>query len=701
GPGGDPAGWSLSRWGRPGTTLSMSEPTGAPVVLDGARPLVLTSSALHGLTAFDATDPDTVVWRFRPRGTVLGGPVVDPATGDVYVGSSGRRLSKLSRDGMFLWSHETGDNVAARPVLVDDVVVVPGEDATVQGLDAVTGAVLWSVRTTGPMVSSPALADGVVAMGSDSGAVHGLDPATGEEVWRFDAGDPVEAPVVADGRRFLVTTATGLRIALDAATGEELWSRETGVDQRSGAVVDGATMLLVDSSGGWMAAYSTEDGAHRWTSEVSDLVGAPVVLDGIAYARDRAGLVHALDVEDGAEVASWDPADGAFAADGGSTARFGLAAGAGALWMSDDSTVLRRLGPPSAGDADPLVPVWSATGSDAPFDSTFDTTPAAWRDAVLYLDHSRGVFRVDPATGEAERLGTMPGEGFAATGPVVSGDVLLATGVDGLQAASLPGLEPLWSVPLPSTVLQPPAVGDGVVVVALASGSDDAGVAQGSVQAMDLVDGRLLWSADLGDVMFAAGAAVEGSVVHVAGRALDLRTGTELWRTPIEDALPSGGTSVGDGLVVGAVLSPDAQDGALVAWSADGELLWRSTEPGFGLDITEQPHVAPSAVVAASFDGSVVGHDRETGERRWDWRPPAAGTYGGIATVGDRVWVMTLEARVYVLDAASGEPVASFTALDIPLESSDVAQRPAAVRDVVVLPLGFVLLALPAADGAV
>ena len=708
GPDGDPTGWALARWGRAGTTLSLSEPSARPVVVvppDG-EPLVVVTTT-DGLVAFAADAPDTVLWRFHPRGVAFGAPVADDA-GDLYLGTTGRRVYKLGPDGRLHWVHATGDNVAARPAVADGVVVVAGEDRRLQALDAATGRVRWTHLASGPLVASPVVVDDVVVAGSDSGAVTGHDLGTGEVVWEHDAGGPVEAALVAhpaDGaERVLVTTSGGTRLALDPLTGEELWNRDTGVEQRTGPVVAGDAMLLVDASGGWLAAYDAATGEHRWTSEAHGLVGPAAAVGDVAVAVDEAGVVHAFDLADGAPVHRWDPAEGGVVADGPTTLDHGLGVGAGALWTVDDGLVLRRLSLPVAGAATDLVPAWLA-GLEGEGLGTLDSTPTAWRDQALVLDHSRGVHVVDPATGEVTTLGTLPGEGFAATGPVVAGDVVVASGADGLTAASLPDLAHRWTVPLDGTVLQPPVVdaAAGVLVVTVSGESGSDGVTPTRVVALSLVDGAELWSDDV-DVAFTAGAALRGSAVHVGLRTYDLLTGAVLAEAALPEpwaaALTGGGTAADAELVVASVIDPAVQEGTLVALDAGGAVRWVADEPLL-TDITGRPWLTPEVVVTATVEGEVVGLDRRDGTRAWTWEPPSAPLLGGITVDGDLVWVTTSDAHVHVLDAATGRVRAAFTVLELALESMGVAQAPARVGDVVVVPLGLALIGLPAepADG--
>src|SRR5262249_31706662 len=137
-------------------------------------------------------------WSFHPTGTVYGPPAFDPEAGRIFFGASDKRLYALTAGGMFLWSFETGDNVATRPLVVGDLVVFGSEDGTLYALDAATGRQGWTAQAGAAVVSSPALVGNVIVIGSDDQTVYGLDAKTGEQLWTFVAGGAVEAPIVAD-----------------------------------------------------------------------------------------------------------------------------------------------------------------------------------------------------------------------------------------------------------------------------------------------------------------------------------------------------------------------------------------------------------------------------------------------------------------------------------------------------------------------
>ena len=107
------------------------------------------------LVAFDAEEPDRVdpLALSYGRDHYYGPPAFDAVRGRIYLGANDKRLYALDARGLFLWSFDTGDIVATRPVVAGDTVVFGSEEPrAVYGLDATTGALRWTRTTGGPIV---------------------------------------------------------------------------------------------------------------------------------------------------------------------------------------------------------------------------------------------------------------------------------------------------------------------------------------------------------------------------------------------------------------------------------------------------------------------------------------------------------------------------------------------------------------------
>lgn len=346
----DPAGWSLRRLTRTRPAGSPGESTIPPLYLPTDPPSLLTASRGGGLVAFDPADPvGKVRWRFDPAGTVYGAPAFDPETGRIYFGATDKKLYALDARGLFLWAFETGDNVAARPLVTDGAVVFGSEDGQVYALDARTGVELWEepFETGGPVVSSPALlGDDSAVIGSDDGAVYGLDAKTGERRWIFPTGGPVEAPIVADAEAAYVASNDGNLYALDAK-GRELWRAQVGTTLRAAPALGGDVVFVVDETGD-LTAIDRRSGRELWEARDGRYAGAQLVVGETLVVAGDDGRVYRFGL-DGEEGESWTAPDAPTVAAGDETAEpgfeLGPTTGGGAIWLADDNATVSRLGP--------------------------------------------------------------------------------------------------------------------------------------------------------------------------------------------------------------------------------------------------------------------------------------------------------------------------------------------------------------------
>lgn len=161
---------------------------------------------------------------------------------------------------------------AAAPVVVDGVVYIQDLYANVYAIDLVTGKLKWeytlnTAEVTGPGPDGVAVANGVV-YGTSPRTAFALDAATGKPVWLDNSllgngqGTFEIQPQVADGRVYLGSgygsgPGGGVLIALDAATGRELWTFDTVVGGTTASVQ--ATGL--GSGGAWETPLVRDDGS--------------------------------------------------------------------------------------------------------------------------------------------------------------------------------------------------------------------------------------------------------------------------------------------------------------------------------------------------------------------------------------------------------------------------------------------------------
>lgn len=710
----DPATWQFSRVGRGEFNQYNSESTISPVWLPTSPPTVLMASYEGDLLAFDAETLDgSLRWRFRTGGTIFGTPTFDAERGRLYFGSSDKRLYALDARGLFLWAFETGDNVATRPLLVDDLVIFGSEDHNVYALHAETGALRWRATTGGPVASAPALVGDLVVIGSDDGAAYAFDPQSGESRWIHVADAAIEAAIVgADGVAY-VASRNGTLAAVDGASGEALWTTViggVGYVLRSAPAVGDAHLWIVDTSG-YLTKVERATGRQVWRSLEENYIGTPVVMEDGVLVADSDGALHQL-APDGTRQTQWTTAQALSSTDGSpGWFRVNPSVGGGAVWLADNDGILRRLGP-KAVEAAALSPAWFAFTTSPPFESyNLAAAPTTYGGAVLLMDSATNLYLADAATGTTAKIGDVGAEvGIPLADPVVSGDTLLVPIGYTLYAVHLPDGEPLWQVESGGLTNRPVAVTDETVLW-LTEQEAEGVQTQGTLHALDLGTGEVRWEQPLEGFGFGGGAVVRDGTVYVSTppAAFDLGTGEPRWQAA-RAGWAGGGPALsesGDTLFVGLYLGEtlDASDeGAVVALdTATGAVRWQTSLGDDALKAFDALFVTSDTVLVPSIygGGTVIALDAVSGAERWRHEPTAT-RFGSIHVADGRVWFVQENAHLIGLDAETGQVVARFSELDLNLTSLDssFAQRPTSIGSRLYVPMIAVLLAfeLPPAD---
>jgi outer membrane protein assembly factor BamB len=695
----DPAAWQLTRMGRALPAFDSGSATFAPVWLPTNPPLVLAAAYDGALTAYDARDPSAAPrWRFGSGGTFFGQPAYDPASGRIFVGASDKRLYALDTRGMYLWSFAAGDNIATRPAVAGNVVIFGGEDRAVYGLDVASGRMAWKrpFETGGPVVSSPVVAGDVVLIGADDGQVYGLDPASGEERWSpFAAEDAIEAPLVLADDTVYVASRDGQVYGLDPASGEETWRARAGNPLRTAPAVGAERAFVVDELG-ILKALELASGRRLWLSD-QGFVGPPLLVGpqqqpALVVAREDGAIV--LMNLDGVVLREWRVGEVASPVEDAPGLAFGPTAGDGALWLADDNAVVLRLGAPLDGPR-ALQPAWYRDVAAAPFAGAEGAglyySAAAYQGRAVVLDSAGNVYLVDPADGRAERLGHYEGEQGLPTyapDPVVAGDTLLISAGGTLGAMDLRDGRVLWRFdPGAGRAMQPPVVA-GDTVLWLAGTTEGTG----TLYALELDAGAVRWQAALEGFMAAGGVLVDSDRVYTSTppAAFDLASGRELWRNETLGAGLGGGVlgTGGDTLFVAVLSDPEGSVAALD--SGSGQVRWQATLDT-ALSFADRLWFEAGTLVVPAYDGQVLGLDPADGRERWR----AEGRrWGNAGVIEGRVWQIHDDGRVSAIDTRDGTVTHYYSALEPNLELIGVAGgRPVVVGTRVILPYSSALLA--------
>jgi outer membrane protein assembly factor BamB len=207
---------------------------------------------------------------------------VAPATRDaahVYVPLANETLVALD------WQH--GDTIwsvpllgTSAPVAANGLVYIAG-GATVNALDAATGAVRWTAQAMAPTQVLRLAAARVLAIGVR--AIQAFDAASGALRWTHpleDAGDPLGA--VANDEALFVSFANGTVLRVALTDGSIVWTHQVG--GRPSPPIAVKDSVYVGSTDNRFYALDAKDGKLRWSWRTGgDVIGAAAEPKAVYY----------------------------------------------------------------------------------------------------------------------------------------------------------------------------------------------------------------------------------------------------------------------------------------------------------------------------------------------------------------------------------------------------------------------------------
>lgn len=318
-------------------------------------------------------------------------------------------------------------------------------------------------NSTQPLVGDAVYAnsgfDGLFALAPDDGSVRWHDSTSYKQLAPAVADDTLALPH-RDG--FRAVAADGGFRAFGRTVGYDRWRTDLDYPESPPTLADGVLVAGIGTEGhspggGRVTAIDVGDGTVRWEFPVDTSVwGAPAVADGVVYAAARhdsetRGTVHAIDLDDGAEV--WSQALG-------------------------ESPRFDPVDAPVVGEQFVYVP----TGTGPLVALERDSGSEAWRvepprgvqaspalaDDSLYVACLDGTLRaLDAATGDVEWTaegGTYYG------GPTVGERAVYATSVDGELTSWTHGGHGRWRIRIDPPVRGSPVPADGRLYVGTVDG---------------------------------------------------------------------------------------------------------------------------------------------------------------------------------------------------------------------------------------
>ncbi len=254
--------------------------------------LIATLILLAGCGAKDNTPPPTPLTKMAPnlikvsqvwrqpvgqgQGKVMLNLGVAKSEGVVAAASYDGVVKLISSNhGKLLWQTRLYYAWSATPVISKNAVVVGSIHGELVALSRATGKVLWHKQLSSSILAQPAVSGNTVVVHTHDGHVAAFNLNTGKQRWLYDGHMPSltlegdSAPVIS-GDDVIVGTHSGAIMTFNLNNGKVLWSRPI-------AIASGESDV----------------------AQMVDVLGTPVVKNGIIYATSYHGNVVALKLSDG------------------------------------------------------------------------------------------------------------------------------------------------------------------------------------------------------------------------------------------------------------------------------------------------------------------------------------------------------------------------------------------------------------------
>ncbi|MCA9833135.1 MAG: PQQ-binding-like beta-propeller repeat protein [Thermomicrobiales bacterium] len=179
--------------------------------------LALVSTPVASPIAVDFT-PDTTV-------VLTGEPIVSPlvTTDAIIVALASGDVVALSLDGEPLWDTPLPAPASNALVLMDDLVLVPGEDGSLYVLDRASGDIEETVVLASQPLVQPIVVEESLFVGDIRGTIHVVDRTDFRETNAIVVGSELYPGAVLVGDTIVVVADTRVATAIDTQTQTVLW----------------------------------------------------------------------------------------------------------------------------------------------------------------------------------------------------------------------------------------------------------------------------------------------------------------------------------------------------------------------------------------------------------------------------------------------------------------------------------------------
>ena len=255
------------------------------IVLAGALSCVAVPSA-------SVDDPVPVAWPVSaawPK-TFPVSDAISLVMGDsrVFVVQRARISAFQWSDGKELWKADLA--ATTRPVIDEGRMFVSAGNE-IHALTEATGASQWH-RSVGVISISPTARAGWLIVPGDDLSLQGVNASQGSEVWRIILPAPLTAPVVIDGDLVFGACADGVVRAWQIADGAVRWTHELGT--RPTQILAASGQVFVGGEDGGLFSLKYRDGKENWKYNLEiTIVGRLAADREHVYATTIDNSVHA------------------------------------------------------------------------------------------------------------------------------------------------------------------------------------------------------------------------------------------------------------------------------------------------------------------------------------------------------------------------------------------------------------------------
>ncbi len=193
---------------------------------------------------------------------------------------------------------------AAAPTVNAHHVFVEHHAGGVFALDTTSGTLRARIPTEGTNVFPPAVQDGIVYWMNGKGQLAAAAIEPPQNQWIVNDGAPFgrwsDVSAVDRYRIYVFVFSDPARlVAIDRAVGTEQW--RFSVDQMRYPVVSVTGDTVLFANGHRLSALNARTGEQQWVFDAADDLGRPVTVGDRIYVADDGGLLHELDLAEGAE----------------------------------------------------------------------------------------------------------------------------------------------------------------------------------------------------------------------------------------------------------------------------------------------------------------------------------------------------------------------------------------------------------------